>query len=511
MSFLPVPLSVCTDSYKAGHFAQYPDAQKMIAYGEFRANFQRDATDSRFIFFGMRYFLENFLFKQWTLEDVEKADKFYSTHNAGNNPYPYPKELFEKFVKENNGYFPVKIEALRDGQVANIHTPVYQITTVDEYAKLVTFLETMLTMVWYPSTVATLSRRTRDLVEASFERTCDEDVNWMIDFKLHDFGFRGCTSLEQSILGGLGHLINFRGSDTMSACYYAQFELNEGKPVAQSIPATEHSVMTSWESEIGAIRNMITKFGGEGSVFAIVMDSYDYTNALDNILPIILKQKTEKGGVMVLRPDSGDPVEVIVQALKAADKVAGHVVNSKGYKVINGFNAIQGDGINYYTIIDILKAVEGEGYSAQNVAFGMGGGLLQKVNRDTMSFATKLSFIQYADGKIRNVMKKPKTEGGKKSFPGPLKVIADENGIPNIYPRAHDEENIEGNLLEVVYDYGPVKDYKFETFDQVRERAASGWKKTPKTHNPISKELDQAVTDWIADFKAGWEKRNADQ
>lgn len=199
---------------------------------------------------------------------------------------------------------------------------------------------------------------------------------WGIDYKLHDFGFRGCTSVEQSVIGGCAHLLSFSGSDTMSACYYAQMSLNHGKPVAQSIPATEHSVMTAWKNEKLAIENMIEKFGGANAVFAIVQDSYDYDNALRKVLPAVAAAHKEKGGTMVLRPDSGDPVECILSALDAGEKAGFEVVkNSKGYKVLKGLAAIQGDGIDYRVVRDILAATKAAGWSAANVAFGMGGTL----------------------------------------------------------------------------------------------------------------------------------------
>lgn len=171
----PIPISVLTDSYKASHFLMYPEAKRMVAYGEFRAPYNKDESDSRFVYYGIRYIIENFVAVQWTEEDVELADKFYSTHNAGFQPYPFPKDLFLKFVRENNGYFPVRIESLLEGTVANVHVPVYQIFAEGEYSRLITFLETILTQVWYPSTVATLSRRTRDLIETAFDDTVDPE------------------------------------------------------------------------------------------------------------------------------------------------------------------------------------------------------------------------------------------------------------------------------------------------------------------------------------------------
>lgn len=145
-------------------------------------------------------------------------------------------------------------------------------------------------------------------------------------------------------------MLNFVGTDTMSAAYYAQYVLNNGRPIAQSLPATEHSVMTSWPTEEAAIRNMIDHFGGEGCVFSVVMDSYDYDAALIEVLPRVAPFLKMKGGTMMLRPDSGDPIEVVLSGLRAADSCFGHRVNSKGYKVINNSGVIQGDGINYEVV-----------------------------------------------------------------------------------------------------------------------------------------------------------------
>jgi nicotinic acid phosphoribosyltransferase len=498
-----VPISVLTDSYKAGHFAQYPDADKMVAYGEFRASFDRDKTDTRFVFYGSRYIIENYISRKWTLEDVEKADKFYSTHNAGKTPYPYPKELFERFIKENNGYFPVKLEMLPEGTVANVHVPVYQITTVKPYASLITFLETILTQVWYPTTVATLSRRTKDIIEEAFVKSVDEELHLLLDSRLHDFGFRGCTCVEQSIIGGTAHLLNFIGTDTMSAAYYAQFHLNNGKPIAESIPATEHSVMTSWPNEKQAISNMIDKFGGDNKVFACVMDSYDYVNALKNILPTVYKQKTEKGGLMILRPDSGEPSEVVLQALEYGEALAGTTVNKKGFKVLNGFGVIQGDGVNYNSIRTIIDNFLKKGYSASNVSYGMGAGLLQKVNRDTMSFATKLSFIKNSAGG-RDIMKKPKGDPEKVSLPGILKVKK-VNGVPTVFPSTEDDKDPE-NILQVVWDHGPVPGHKWDDFDTLRKNVSENWKQVPKTYDPVAPELRQKIAKWIESFEQNYDK-----
>jgi nicotinic acid phosphoribosyltransferase len=488
---LPIPPPILTDSYKATHFRQYPPAKRMVAYGEFRRAFNRRNEDQRIVCYGIRYIIQTYITRPWTIRDVENAERFFNQHNAGFNKFPFPKELFLRFIKENKGYFPVKIEALPEGTVCYPHVPIYQITAEGDYSRLATYLETMLTMVWYPSTVATSSRRVLTLVQEAFERTSDPEKHFLTSSRLQDFGFRGCTSLEQSVIGGVAHLLNFEGSDTMSACYYAQFVLNKGNPVGTSIPATEHSVMTAHLTEKQAIENMIKEFGD--GLFAVVMDSYDYTAALEKVLPSVKKYKLERGGFMILRPDSGDPVSVVLQALRAAESCLGADVNKKGFKVLRGAGVIQGDGVDHDVIEKILKAAEAEHYSAENIAFGMGAGLLQNVNRDTMSFATKLNHITYLDGVERDVMKAPKTDEGKFSLPGILKVISNENGIPVVYPVQAKVKDESKNVLKVVYDKGPVKDLVWDDFTTVKNRLNEQWKSHPKQFDSLSKEMRDLI------------------
>jgi nicotinic acid phosphoribosyltransferase len=481
--------AVMSDSYKAGHPFMYPEARRMTAYGTFRKPFP-NANDDRIVLYGIRYIVENFLLRQWTREDVEIAEKFYSTHNAGGTPYPFPKDLFLRFIEENNGYFPITLEALPDGSVIGPQVPIYQIVAEGDYSRLVTWLEPIVTKAWYPSAVATLSRLCKQIIVESYEDSVDEEDWWTLAYRLHDFGYRGVSSEESAILGGVAHLLNFAGSDTMSACFYAQFHLNNGNPVAESIPASEHSVQMAHKNELEALLTMIENFG-EG-VFANVADTYDYDNHLDVIVQEAAQAKIEKGGLHVIRPDSGDFVEQVLKGLAAAEKAYGSVVNKKGYKVITGGAVIQGDGMGINDIRVLYPAVLEAGYAAQNVAVGMGGGLLQKVNRDTLSVATKLNYIKYLDGTERNVMKRPTTDNGKISLPGELAVRV-ENGYPCADPKAGPwgDRRLETNLLTVVYDNGPVEGLEvggdgWETFDQVRERVEREWSNRPKEMDCLS-------------------------
>jgi len=286
----------------------------------------------------------------------------------------------------------------------------------------------------------------------------------------------------------------------MSAAFYAQFVLNEGRPVAESIPATEHSVMTSWPTIDGketlAVKHMIEKYGA--GVFATVGDSYDWNKFLDEVVPECANLAKSKGGFWVVRPDSGEPVECVIDALHALEKAFGITYNNKGFKVINGAGVIQGDGIDINIIRDILRATILAGFSAENVAFGMGAGLLQKVNRDTMSFATKLCYTEYENGTRHDVWKHPKTDTEKFSLPGITQVnlVSDQDGheTPNVYPvpAMWEDRRIETDLLKTVYDSGPV-DFEKPTFDQLRADITSYWNKMSSNGAALSKQMTDKI------------------
>jgi nicotinic acid phosphoribosyltransferase len=327
------PLLVLGDSYKAGHFKMYQEAKMMCAYGEFREPMKLSgSTDERIVVYGMRHIIDQLVSRVITQADVDWAKAFYGTHGIGGGAYEYPSDMFDDIRKL--GHFPVKIEALPEGSVVLPHTPVFFITAKDKYSRFCTFLETVLTMVWYPSSVATLSKHTKCLIEEAFVKSVPEGKShFLLQSRLHDFGFRGCTCVEQSVIGGAAHLLNFDGSDTMSACFHVQYHLNSGKPVGQSIPATEHSVMTSFEDETQAITNLINEYPDK--TVACVMDSYNYDHALEKVLPLVKTLIHSKGdkGVFVIRPDSGDSVIQVLKALRAALK-AGFEQETKRVKGI---------------------------------------------------------------------------------------------------------------------------------------------------------------------------------
>jgi nicotinamide phosphoribosyltransferase len=356
------------------------------------------------------------------MADVDEAELLITAHGE-----PFNREGWEYIVKELNGRLPVVIKAAPEGSIIPTKNVLLTIENTDPKCFwLTTFLETaLLRAIWYPTTVATNSYESRKEILKYLEKTGDPAL---IDFKLHDFGARGVSSKESAGLGGMGHLLSFRGTDTVTALVYARNYY--GADIAgYSIPAAEHSTITSWgrDKEVDAYRNMIRQFGREGSIVAVVSDSYDIFNACKLWGTVLKDDVINSGATVVVRPDSGNPPEVVLQCLEILDKYFGNVKNDKGYKVLNNVRVIQGDGIDKQMIRAILYSITLAGYSADNVAFGQGGALLQMVNRDDLKFAMKCSAIK-VNGEWRHVFKDPITDQGKKSKSGRVTLYKDKNG-----------------------------------------------------------------------------------
>lgn len=449
------------DSYKYSHFAQYPpNTSELSSYIE-----ARSASD--IVFFGLQAFLRDL--KPITMDDVNYAESLVKDHGV-----PFNSEGWRALVTEHGGRLPVEIYALPEGSVVNGRIPLVQMRNLDpRFVWLASFIETaLLRAVWYPSTVATISKQARDKIYEHLTYSSD-DPDGEIDFKLHDFGARGVSSSESAALGGMAHLVNFNGTDTVEALIAARRYYDESM-AGYSIPAAEHSTITSWGKtrEADAYRNML-KVYEDYPLVAVVSDSYDIFNACRNIWGGALKDDvmalSAAGRSLVIRPDSGDPVYVVCAVLDILWEKFGGTLNSKGFKVLPPYlRVIQGDGVNIRSIGDILGAMNRAGYSASNLAFGMGGALLQKVNRDTFSFAMKANEI-VIDGKRIDVFKQPTTDGGKSSKAGRQAVVRRGNEYVSI---REDELGGEKNHLGLVWAKGTS--FRNMTLSEVRKNARNG-------------------------------------
>ncbi len=448
-----------TDSYKSSHFLQYPPrTTRLFSYLESRGG-KYPATR----FFGLQYILKRYLCSTVSVADVEEAKTLIEAHGE-----PFPYDGWMRVVNEHGGKLPLEVRAVPEGTLVPNHNVLMSVTNTDpELPWLVGWFETMLMRVWYPTTVATQSYYLKQIIRAALEQTSDH-AEAELPFKLHDFGSRGVSSRESAGLGGLAHLTNFMGSDTLEALrtgrnYY-------GTDVAAfSIPATEHSTVTSWgkEHEVEAYRNMVNTFAKPGAVFAVVSDSYDLKYAINVHWGETLRELVEQSGAtLVVRPDSGEPAAMVRLAVRALNAKFGSDPNSKGYKVLRHVRVIQGDGIDEGSIREILQTVIGDGFSAENVGFGMGGALLQQVNRDTQRFAYKASAGLIA-GHFQPIYKDPVTDPGKRSKDGVLDLVM-EGGRYVTKQYQTFETEFPGSVMRVVFRDGKL--LVEDTLDEVRGR-----------------------------------------
>ena len=447
-----------TDSYKASHWLQYPaGTENVFSYIESRGG-KFDKT----VFFGLQMFLKEYLTTPITQEMIDEADKFIGAHIG---PGIFNREGWEYILKRYGGYLPVRIKAVPEGMIIPVHNVLVTIEATDPKCFwLTSFLETALVRsVWYPTTVATISWNIKQVIKRYLTET--GDVN-LLPFRLHDFGSRGVSSFESAGIGGAAHLVNFMGTDTITGVVFAMKYYNTEMP-GFSIPAAEHSTITTFgkEGEVEAFRNMLRQFAKPGSLVAVVSDSYDIFNAVDNIWGKELKQEViDSGATVIVRPDSGDPTSVVLKVVQSLDNSFGSTINDKGYKVLNHVRVIQGDGINENTIREILETLKANSYSASNMAFGMGGMLLQGLNRDTQKFAMKASAVKI-NGKWIPVSKDPVTDPGKRSKAGRLELIRLATG--EIKTVAIEDSFGHELLLKPVFADGLV--LKEWTFTEVRE------------------------------------------
>lgn len=462
-----------TDSYKLSHFAQYPKKTKFISsYIEARGSAVNGVDYT--VVFGLQKAIKDLLLKPITLEEVEEASAFAAKHGE-----PFPYDGFRYILAKHNGFLPLHIEAIPEGTVVPVGIPLVQIVnTDDQCAWLTSYFEPyFLRPVWYGTSVATISYACKLAIRKAMIESCNDLSG--LPFKLHDFGYRGVSSDESAQIGGAAHLVNFMGTDTIMAIAHAMDYYNS-EVCGYSIPASEHSTMTilGRAGEKEAFQGMIDAYAGPGKIFACVSDGYDIYNAVRNIWINggLLEQVKNAGAKVVIRPDSGDPLVVPIDIVELLwDGTPEKLVNSKGYKILPPYvGVIQGDGINVDSIPKILANLLARGYSADCLNFGMGGGLLQFVNRDTFKFAMKASWGIVA-GKEVDIYKDPVTDKGKKSkrgqfavtrWQGEWKVMrkAEWLALGMDAPR---------NLLETVYHYANGQmQVRLTNFDEVKARAS---------------------------------------
>ncbi|CAK0822086.1 unnamed protein product [Prorocentrum cordatum] len=447
-----------TDSYKVTHHLQHPPGtEKIYSYFECRGGQFPEVC-----FFGLQYYLKKYMVGPVvTPEAVNDAEEYFKIHFAhpvwGYDSKLFNREAWEYILKQHGKHLPVVIKAVPEGTVLPYKNVPFTLENTDTKCFwLANYLETLLVQVWYAMTVCTQSRDMKKIIMAA--GTCSKCM--------HDFGFRGVSSVESVATGGGAHLVNFLGTDTMAAL--VMLRKFNGEPCGGfSIPASEHSTMTSWgrEGEVSAMRNML-EMSPTGLV-ECVSDSYDIFKACTDYWGTELKTTIEKrDGVLVVRPDSGKFPGIVLQVLEKLKTKFGSTTTSTGHRVMpDCIRVVQGDGADIKSLEVVLQAMKDKKWAADNLAFGSGGALLQKMHGDTQKCAFKCSYA-LIKGQDVDVVKDPITEPGKKFKNGKLTLelnggqwttVTEGKGNPSL-----------DKLVEVFRDGNLLVD---DTFAAIRERA----------------------------------------
>jgi len=414
-----------------------------------------------------------------TKEKIDHAESYFKSHFAqpDGDSFFYDPKLFnradwEYILTAHGGRLPIVIKAVPEGTVVPYKNCLFTLENTDPKCFWLTnYLETLLVQVWYPTTVCTQSREQKRIIMKYMQETGTGDAIEQGGhlFKLHDFGFRGVSSVESAAVGGAAHLVNFLGTDTMAALILAREYYGEAAS-GFSIPASEHSTMTSWgrEQEVDAMRNMLTQY--PKGLVACVSDSYDIFNACENLWGGQLKATIEKReGRLIVRPDSGELPGIVLDVLEKLGSKFSCSTTSTGHKLLpDCIRVIQGDGIDIGSLEVICKTMKEKGWAIDNLAFGSGGALLQKLHRDTQKCAFKCSYAKVG-GVDREVFKDPISDRGKVSKKGRLTV---EQGPSEIITVTEGKGNPAKDMLKEIFRDGRLLlDDDFET---IRNRSNVG-------------------------------------
>lgn len=443
------------DSYKFSHFDQYvPGMISMFDYYENRGN--GPAIFTGLSYYIARYFNDNLL----THEIVDMIEEDAASHGVSFNA-----EAFHTIVDEYGGKLPLRIRAVPENGLYPEGVPLFTVESTDtRFAWIAGIVETMLMKVWYPSAVATKAYNVKQVLKAYYEKT-SMSPEVAILFGFHNFGARGSSSEESAIIGGVAHLPQFLGTDNFKAIRAARIIYGKGE--GYSIDATEHSTTTSWgvisewEFLVSYVRSRIAK--GK-KLFAAVCDSYNYFNLVERVIAEgseVRVMLEEAGAKLILRPDSGDQLEILKWTANALKASGAFTKNDKGYYTSDTFGVIWGDGVNPTTIAQMCEQwVNEDEMSMDNLAFGSGGDLMQNVNRDTHKTAIKCSSVEFVEnGEVfqRDVFKDPITDPGKKSKKGRVTTCWDEENSRFYVANMDDPRyNPKEDIMEVVYEVGPV-------------------------------------------------------
>lgn len=493
-----------TDGYKTGHHQQYPKGTTLV-YSNFtpRSNKYAPAGCDEVVSFG----------QQMVMKQIHEAfDKDFFSRPKEEVCGEMKRELsmylgtdydishFEAL--HDLGYLPINVKVLEEGTLVPIKVPVLTVyNTRPEFYWITNYLETIISnLLWKPITSATIAKAYRKLF-SEWQLKTDAEKTWFVDWQAHDFSMRGMDSVDAVISSGLGHATSFMGSDSLPVIYGARKYYNAEGAVVGSVNATEHSVMCagSKEDEIGTFRNLMETY--PTGILSIVSDTWDLWKVCTEHIVTLKEEILARDGKVVIRPDSGDPVDIIcghkeftvvdgkyytldnrympdslikdqdIPACKGVIEllwdVFGGTINEQGYKVLDShIGAIYGDSITIDRAKQIFERLEAKGFASTNIVLGVGSFTYQFNTRDTFGFAMKATYVE-VNGEGREIFKDPITDDGtKKSATGLLHVTkSNENGYMLVDKVTWDNEK--NGELQTIYKDG--KFYNETTLEKIRE------------------------------------------
>ena len=480
-----------TNGYKTGHHQQYPKGTTLV-YSNFtpRSNKYAPKGCDQLVSFG----------QQMVIKQIHEAfDKDFFSKPKDEVCGEMKRELslylntdydvshFEAL--HDLGYLPIAVKSIEEGSLVPMRVPVLTIyNTHPDFYWITNYLETIISnLLWKPMTSATIAHTYRKVLTEWQEKT-DAERAWFIDWQGHDFSMRGLDSIDATISSGLGHLTSFSGSDSLPAIFGARKFYNEEGFVAGSVNATEHSVMCagSKEDEVGTFRNLMETY--PTGILSIVSDTWDLWKVCTEHIVTLKEEILARDGKVVIRPDSGDPVEIICgldevrmnaeglvpesPATKGVIEllwdVFGGTINEQGYKVLDShIGAIYGDSITIERANEICKRLEAKGFASTNIVLGVGSFTYQFNTRDTFGFAMKATYVE-VDGAGREIFKDPITDDGvKKSAKGLLRVGKNEDGEITLFDQVNWYDVSKG-MLKTIYLNGQFANQT--TLTEIRER-----------------------------------------
>lgn len=459
-----------TDGYKVDHRRQYPDKTTLV-YSNWTPRKSRIEGLEEVVFFGLQYFIKKYIIHDFDTYFFKQPKEEVVTKYARRiNNYLGENQVGTKHIEDLHdlGYIPMVFKALPEGASVPLRVPMFTMyNTIPEFFWLTNYFETLLSaVIWLPCNSATIAREYRKVLDKYADETSSvpDFVNW----QGHDFSMRGMGGIEAALTSAAGHLLSFTGSDTIPAIDFFEEYYNANSDtelIAGSVAATEHSVMCmgTTEGECETFKRLITEVYPKGIV-SIVSDTWDLWKVLTDYLPRLKEDIIAREGKVVIRPDSGDPVDIICgnpngkteQEKKGVIEllwdVFGGTENTKGYKeLIPQIGAIYGDSITVARAIQICERLKAKGFASTNVVLGIGSFTYQYNTRDTFGFAMKATYGE-VDGEGRAIFKDPITDDGtKKSAKGLMKIDL-VDGVYHLTDNVSWEEEKQGELKEVFRD-----------------------------------------------------------